>query len=75
MCHWSTVKSGPHFYIESLIQNSLHFPWLSPLNGKGDDGLRESLGDKDLLLCRYCQKLLNHGIARLLMCPYAPADV
>ena len=37
-----------------------------------DNGLRESLGDKELLLCRDCQKLLNHGIAKLLLCPYDP---
>jgi uncharacterized CHY-type Zn-finger protein len=37
-----------------------------------DDRLRESLGDKDLVLCQDCTKLLNHGIAKLLLCPYDP---
>ena len=37
-----------------------------------DNGLRASLGDKEFLLCRDCQKLLNHGIAKLLLCPYDP---
>ena len=26
----------------------------------------------NLLLCQDCQKLLNHGIAKLLLCPYDP---
>ncbi len=34
--------------------------------------LRSNLGDKDLVLCQDCQKLLNHGIAKLLLCPYDP---
>ncbi len=37
-----------------------------------DDRLRRYLGDKDLLLCQDCQKLMNHGIAKLLLCPYDP---
>ncbi len=37
-----------------------------------DDRLRRVLGDKDLVLCRDCAKLLNHGIAKLLLCPYDP---
>ena len=37
-----------------------------------DARLRRSLGDKDLLLCQDCCKLLRHGIAKLLLCPYDP---
>jgi|TARA_B100000315_G_C14479095_1_gene542044 hypothetical protein len=37
-----------------------------------DDRLRQALGDKGLVLCQHCQKLLNHGIAKLLLCPYDP---
>jgi hypothetical protein len=37
-----------------------------------DERLRISLGDKDLVLCKNCSKLLNHGIAKLLLCPYDP---
>jgi Nitrous oxide-stimulated promoter len=37
-----------------------------------DERLRSSLGGKDLILCKDCSKLLNHGIAKLLLCPYDP---
>ena len=37
-----------------------------------DDSLHAILGDKELLLCEDCSKLLNHGIAKLLICPYNP---
>ena len=37
-----------------------------------DDSVRQTLGDQDLELCRDCRKLLNHGIAKLLLCPYDP---
>ncbi len=37
-----------------------------------DARLRSSLGDKELVLCQDCSKLLNHGIAKLLLCPYDP---
>ena len=37
-----------------------------------DDRLRQSLGNKDLVLCQDCHRLLNHGIAKLLLCPYDP---
>ncbi len=37
-----------------------------------DDRLRNSLGDKDVALCQDCGKLLSHGIAKLLLCPYDP---
>ena len=37
-----------------------------------DIKLRQSLGNKAFLLCPDCQKLLHHGIAKLLMCPYDP---
>ncbi len=37
-----------------------------------DEGLRTILGDKDLVLCQDCHKLLNHGITKLLLCPYEP---
>ncbi|MFC1976719.1 nitrous oxide-stimulated promoter family protein [Chloroflexota bacterium] len=35
-----------------------------------DDRLWQALGDKGLVLCQDCRKLLNHGIAKLLLCPY-----
>ena len=37
-----------------------------------DARLRQCLGDKDLVLCRACSKLLSHGTAKLLLCPYDP---
>ena len=37
-----------------------------------DDRLLQTLASKGLLLCQDCQKLLNHGIAKLLLCPYNP---
>ena len=37
-----------------------------------DTRLNDSLGNKDLLLCQDCRKLFNHGIAKLLLCPYDP---
>src|SRR3989304_1927148 len=48
-----------------------------PVQTKGvfpirDERLLATLGDRDLLLCPDCQKLLNHGMAKLLLCPYDP---
>ena len=37
-----------------------------------DDRLVAVLGNKNLLLCEDCRKLLNHGIVKLLLCPYDP---
>ncbi len=37
-----------------------------------DARLRQVLDDKDLALCLDCSKLLNHGITKLLLCPYDP---
>ncbi len=37
-----------------------------------DARLRQVLGDKKPLLCRDCSRLLNHGIVKLLLCPYDP---
>lgn len=37
-----------------------------------DDRLHQALGDKGLALCQECRKLLQHGVAKLLMCPYDP---
>ena len=37
-----------------------------------NERLRPILGGNDLLLCQDCSKLLNHGIAKLLLCPYDP---
>jgi len=37
-----------------------------------DARLRNSLDGRDLVLCTDCRKLLNHGIAKLLLCPYEP---
>ncbi len=37
-----------------------------------DDRLRQALGDKELILCPDCARLLNHGTAKLLLCPYDP---
>ena len=37
-----------------------------------DARLRRSLGDEELVLCQDCSRLLNHGIAKLLLCPYDP---
>ena len=37
-----------------------------------NERLRRALGRQELLLCPDCRKLLNHGIAKLLLCPYDP---
>jgi hypothetical protein len=37
-----------------------------------DDQLRQVLGDKKLQFCPDCYKLLSHGVAKLLVCPYDP---
>ncbi len=37
-----------------------------------DERLHKILGKKKLLLCDDCGKLLNHGIAKLILCPYDP---
>jgi hypothetical protein len=37
-----------------------------------DARLRDILGERELVLCKDCSKLLNHGIAKLLLCPYDP---
>jgi hypothetical protein len=37
-----------------------------------DARLRDIMGDNNLKLCPDCRKLLNHGIAKLLLCPYDP---
>ena len=37
-----------------------------------DEKLRHALDSKDLMLCQDCDKLLKHGIAKLLLCPYNP---
>ncbi len=37
-----------------------------------DDRLHKALGNKSLLLCKDCCRLLNHGMAKLLLCPYDP---
>jgi len=37
-----------------------------------DSRLLKSLGNRDLILCIDCQRLLNHAIAKLLQCPYDP---
>ena len=34
--------------------------------------LRQCLGKKETAMCPDCQKLLQHGIAKLLQCPYVP---
>lgn len=37
-----------------------------------DERAQQALGNKALVLCEDCQKLLSHGIAKLLLCPYDP---
>ena len=37
-----------------------------------DDRLRSALGKKDPVLCADCSRLLSHGIAKLILCPYDP---
>ena len=37
-----------------------------------DARLRKALGGKEFILCRDCSKLLSHGTAKLLLCPYDP---
>ena len=37
-----------------------------------DARFHRSLDGKNVILCQDCQKLLNHGIAKLLQCPYDP---
>ena len=43
----------------------------SPFSIK-DERLHHSLNGGGRSLCQDCQKLLNHGIAKLLQCPYDP---
>jgi hypothetical protein len=37
-----------------------------------DVRLNKYLGDKNLTLCKDCARLINHSIAKLLLCPYDP---
>ena len=37
-----------------------------------DARLHHIFQDNKLVLCRDCQRLLSHGIAKLLLCPYDP---
>ncbi|MFC1954464.1 nitrous oxide-stimulated promoter family protein [Chloroflexota bacterium] len=37
-----------------------------------DSRIRVLFRDRDLVLCQDCQKLLSHGIAKLMQCPYDP---
>lgn len=37
-----------------------------------DVKVREVLGEKDLLLCQDCSRLLTHAMAKLLLCSYDP---
>ena len=37
-----------------------------------DARLHKALGNKKLILCENCRKLLGHGVAKLLLCPYDP---
>ncbi|MBI2860255.1 MAG: nitrous oxide-stimulated promoter family protein [Chloroflexi bacterium] len=37
-----------------------------------DDRLREVLDAREPRLCQECNKLLNHGIAKLMLCPHDP---
>ncbi len=37
-----------------------------------NERLRQVLGKKEIELCQNCSRLLQHGIARLLLCPYDP---
>ncbi|MEW6034153.1 MAG: nitrous oxide-stimulated promoter family protein [Chloroflexota bacterium] len=37
-----------------------------------DERLRHALGDREVILCADCIRLMNHGAAKLLLCPYDP---
>ncbi len=37
-----------------------------------DARLRQVLGNRELTLCQECSQLFNHGMAKLLLCPYDP---
>lgn len=37
-----------------------------------DEKLRQAVSDKKLVLCPDCGKLLNHGMVKLMLCPYDP---
>jgi hypothetical protein len=37
-----------------------------------DERVLAALGDRDWPLCSDCTKLLHHGMAKLLLCPYDP---
>lgn len=43
----------------------------SPLALRSDI-LKQVLGGKEIMLCRDCSRLLSHGIAKLMLCPYDP---
>jgi hypothetical protein len=38
----------------------------------GDARLQRRLDKRNITLCQDCQKLLTHGVAKLLQCPYDP---
>ena len=37
-----------------------------------DEQLNKAVSDRKLVLCQDCGKLLNHGMAKLMMCPLDP---
>jgi len=37
-----------------------------------DKRLTDALGNREVALCQDCGKLLNHGMVKLLLCPYNP---
>ncbi len=40
-----------------------------------DERLRQALEKEELVLCPECSKLLNHGIAKLMLCPFDPTPM
>ncbi len=49
--------------------HTAQFQSVFPMN---DERLAEALGDKQFLLCSDCQRLLSHGMAKLLLCTQDP---
>lgn len=37
-----------------------------------DERVQQALGEDSILLCHECQKLLHHGMSKLLQCQYDP---
>ena len=56
----------------SIFCRENHRGWAKEVFPVTEEKLRHVLGDKELRLCHDCGRLLEHGIAKLLLCSYEP---